>query len=1249
MEIAQLVLAQKKTAMVERWFDDGKLSLTDELISIVRSNDNALAEKMSQLFKSKGDATIKQQEKLLGVKVANSSPEELVNQLKGHCMTDPSTALNFAKALAKTQKLSSIKICEIFLQANLFDQLTRFAVDYLTNTPDSASWQTMILEQSLKTSPSVADSILQTGKWTYYNKPTIGALCEQKGLYLRALENYTDIRDIKRIVLNHAHLLPPEYLKSFVLQTLPSEHIVAVLTEILRYSKNIKLVVDIATSAQEKVPLMDLCSIFESIGSYEGVVYLLNPQISKLKDSVVIHKYLEASIKCGQHGEVERVINELGGFYDQAKTLDLLLNARLPDPRCLVMFCDKHGYIKEMIQYLWENQMTTVIETYVFHLNPTNSGDVLGILMDLGVEENYISKLLANIRGGVYVEKLISEFELRNRLRLLEKWLQDRIAEGNILPEVHDALAKLLIDFDRQPEKFLKEDRYYNPKVVGKYAETRDPHLAFTAYSRDYGTCDEEIMDLTEKNGLYRLQAVFLVQRQSPEIWNRALKTQNSHRVDLVEQIISSVLPASKSAEEVSSAVQAFIAADMPEELLFLLEKIILHSGQFASFKKLQNLLIITAIRTDKSRVMDYLTRLDNYDGLEVVKHCINPQFALYEEAFEIYKKLNMLVEAADVLIENIGDLSRAVAFAEKSNKPEVWSSIGVAFLNQKQLVQAIDCFIKAKDPNLAGKVIELAGELPNDEKLLEYLTMTRSIRKDSVTDNEYLFTLSRLNRLAEIESFIAGPNTADLARVAESLFEAEFFEASKLIFIRLKSNARIASCQIKLNSLNEAIEYAKKANTSKTWREVAFACIENREFKLAAIASASVALFPDHLEELVVFYELHDASDEIIQVLEQAITNEKSHVGIFTELAILLARNVPARLFDYLRTYFAKLNSSKIQRICKKYGMWQELVFLHSNQQEYDSAAQIMMEHSPSCFSHDSFVALLLKSSNQDMLYRAIGFYIEENPMRLNEILRQLALRLDLSKAVGQIRRAGLLPLVIDWLKSVQSQNVQAINDALNQIYLETGDFESLRNSILAYDSIDAIGIAKQIESSDQPEFRRLSALIYRRNGKFKESIELALSEKHYMDSIETAKESNCAENAENLLRYFAKTGNKEFFTIVTKVCFELLSPDLVLETSWLYNFTDFSMPFMIQYMKNVSTHMSQVTKKQEEFEKKEEEKQKREATAPLGFGLVGGNGLAPLINSGIPMLTGGFGSSPATGDIGFNNNKGPNFGAFK
>jgi clathrin heavy chain len=65
------------------------------------------------------------------------------------------------------------------------------------------------------------------------------------------------------------------------------------------------------------------------------------------------------------------------------------------------------------------------------------------------------------------------------------------------------------------------------------------------------------------------------------------LAEDNEHRTYVVEQVVSTALPESKNVEEVSVAVQAFMQANMPEELLGLLEKIVLHSNEFSGFKKL--------------------------------------------------------------------------------------------------------------------------------------------------------------------------------------------------------------------------------------------------------------------------------------------------------------------------------------------------------------------------------------------------------------------------------------------------------------------------------------------------------------------------------------------------------------------------------------------------------------------------------------------------------------------------------------
>jgi clathrin heavy chain len=46
--------------------------------------------------------------------------------------------------------------------------------------------------------------------------------------------------------------------------------------------------------------------------------------------------------------------------------------------------------------------------------------------------------------------------------------------------------------------------------------------------------------------------------------------------------------------------------------------------------------------------------------------------------------------EALDVLIQNLGDLHRAEDYAEKVNQPEVWSKLGVTYLNNLKVSNAM-------------------------------------------------------------------------------------------------------------------------------------------------------------------------------------------------------------------------------------------------------------------------------------------------------------------------------------------------------------------------------------------------------------------------------------------------------------------------------------------------------------------------------------------------------------------------------
>lgn len=53
---------------------------------------------------------------------------------------------------------------------------------------------------------------------------------------------------------------------------------------------------------------------------------------------------------------------------------------------------------------------------------------------------------------------------------------------------------------------------------------------------------------------------------------------------------------------------------------------------------------------------------------------------------------------------------------------------------------------------------------------------------------------------------------------------------------------------------------------------------------------------------------------------------------------------------------------------------------------------------------------------------------------------------------------------LIKPYMVAVQSNNVTAVNEALNEIYVEEEDYDRLRESIDLHDSFDQIGLAQKV-----------------------------------------------------------------------------------------------------------------------------------------------------------------------------------------
>jgi clathrin heavy chain len=276
------------------------------------------------------------------------------------------------------------------------------------------------------------------------------------------------------------------------------------------------------------------------------------------------------------------------------------------------------------------------------------------------------------------------------------------------------------------------------------------------------------------------------------------------------------------------------------------------------------------------------------------------------------------------------------------------------------------------------------------------------------------------------------------------------------------------------------------------------------------------------------------------------------------------------------------------------------------------------MMEHSPSAWRHDIFSQNIIKIANHDLWYRAIIFYLEEEPMLLNDLLKLLATKIDMTKAVQVMKRTGHIALIAPFLKSVQSQNISAVNEALNEIYLENEDFESLRSSIKEYDSFESISLASELETHQLLECRRIAALLYRKNKKYQKSIELSKKDDLHKDAMETVAESKDPALAEDLLRHIMNMQDKELFAAMLYTCYELVKPDVALEVAWRCNLQEYVMPYFIQFVKDLSLRVENVQKSTEDIKKKEESKAEEEMNRPLDMDM---NFMFP----GMGMNTGG------------------------
>lgn len=366
--------------------------------------------------------------------------------------------------------------------------------------------------------------------------------------------------------------------------------------------------------------------------------------------------------------------------------------------------------------------------------------------------------------------------------------------------------------------------------------------------------------------------------------------------------------------------------------------------------------------------------------------------------------------------------------------------------------------------------------------------------------------------------------------------------------------------------------------------QQVCFACVDETEFRLAQLCALNIIVNADDLEEITSYYERKGHFEELIALMESGIGLERAHMGIFTELGILYAKYKTERLMEHLKLFSTRINIPRLIRVCEEFQHWKELAFLYVAYDEYDNAAMVMINHSPHAWEHVQFKDVAVKVSNVEVFYKAISFYLNEHPDLLCDLLRVLEARVDHSRVVDIMRRAGHLPLVKEYLLTVQKNNISTVNEAVNDLLVEEEDYEALRISITTYDDFDQLALAYRLEKHELLEFRRISATVYKQNLRWRTAIELQKADKLYRDAMETAAQSGQSDLAEELLGYFVDEGNKECFAACLFTCYDQIKPDVALEVAWMNGMLDFVMPYMIQFLREYTSKVDKLVSESEE-----------------------------------------------------------------
>eukprot|EP00477_Mikrocytos_mackini_P000219 GAHX01000232.1.p1 GENE.GAHX01000232.1~~GAHX01000232.1.p1 ORF type:complete len:1782 (-),score=358.81 GAHX01000232.1:21-5333(-) len=1193
-ELAIKFIEARKTEasrFLNDWFNKNKLTPSEELGNVVRDIDNTLALKV--YVKSQAHTKVcgllllmNQLDKLVPyAQKTGFQPDYDIICCKMYDLVSENkipkeNAKSFIESLVKNNPplLQVLRAAEIAYQSGDYATYFSIVIQHLKTAGDraqDAEIQTNFLMALARHKPELLPTIL-SGKelnLSHFDRNVVGSYLEEINMAYLSLLCYKEMDSIKRILaaslissyVSEKNIFGPKQLIGFLKgQLKKGNEITSLIMSIVDYNRNeqnlisqgkppetirayvnsvlSEVMLDLVKSEhnQDKLDWFKIVSTVEENGDYKCAFAIMStivtiPGVALDTNKVMV--YLKACVSSGEHKEAERLIKEEKEEHlDKEQILSYLMNADLADPRPFIFFCDRFHFYTELTTFLVNNDKTKFLVVYVTKFNPSAAPVIVETMILNAYSDQQIKDLISQLDlKQSNVSKLIEIMLEKNKVELIKEYLEKEDQNNR---EICTALAKIYIYSNPTfAASYLKSNHgNIDLESIADFALHLDSFTAFLAYS----LCDKDdkVIEMGQNKGWFKEVAEYLVRRSDERLWVKVLDEHNEYRGELVYNVVHVIIPTETNTDKVSLVVRAFIKANISKDLLELLEQIIIKNknSTLCRDKNLQNLLILTAIKSDKVKVEEYISTLNNYDYKSIGE--MAQKYELNEEAVTIFTKGNLLTNCFSVLLNRQHDYNRAYLVASDKNSQGMHDAFRLlieAAVGSNFVKEGIELATEKKEIRVLKAIMNLSidSNKYNDE-ILTYLETIKNVTRDNIVIDSILKILAKKQDIVKLNKFLAeNPNVA-IERIANDCFAERSFEVAAVLFEKLNRHEKTGLCYIEIKDFVRAMESVEKSGSKDLMKKLLEVTLKHKEVKIAVKLGGKMAISVDLVEYVVMKFEYYRFVNELVDLMIKASTNSKAQQIVFTQLGILLCKYRVDKLEDYIKDNWKNILNTQLLKVLNKYGCYNEVIVLLMCYKQYDNVLKTMVEHGPICFDLKDFEKAALNSVSSEVLFTSIQFLLEYYPQHFEEVLLTLGNKIDFRKVVKLAQDKNCLFFITAYLEklSVTGKN-RFVAEMLCNLYIEEEMKSELLRFIQSNELINHRALGKRLENHERVDFRKIGSRMTYKSGDVQKAISTAEKDNDYMTMSELV---GLSKNKVKIMEFLEELKEKglELFSII-------------------------------------------------------------------------------------------------------------------